>query len=73
MRTTFVLAAVLLAPFSPSLHPAEARKPNVVIVLTDDQGYGDLACHGNPFLRPPPTPAWRWLGRAGAKSKNPSS
>lgn len=53
MRTTFILAAVLLAPFSPSLHPAEARKPNVVIVLTDDQGYGDLACHGNPFLKTP--------------------
>lgn len=30
-----------------------ARPPNVVIVITDDQGYGDLACHGNPWLRTP--------------------
>lgn len=29
------------------------RKPNVVIILTDDQGYGDLACHGHPVLRTP--------------------
>ncbi|QLE00158.1 arylsulfatase [Galbibacter sp. BG1] len=25
-------------------------KPNVVLVITDDQGYGDLASHGNPYL-----------------------
>ncbi len=29
------------------------RRPNVLFVLTDDQGYGDLSCHGNPILRTP--------------------
>ncbi len=28
-------------------------KPNVIIILTDDQGYGDLSAHGNPRLKTP--------------------
>ncbi|MBE3069193.1 MAG: arylsulfatase [Planctomycetes bacterium] len=30
-----------------------ARRPNVVLIMTDDQGYGDLGCHGNARLRTP--------------------
>ena len=28
-------------------------QPNVVFVLTDDQGYGDLSCHGNQVVKTP--------------------
>jgi arylsulfatase A-like enzyme len=46
------LAAVLaLTPRSPAADTA--KRPNVVIVLSDDQGYGDFSCHGNPVLRTP--------------------
>ncbi|MEO7649998.1 MAG: arylsulfatase [Bryobacteraceae bacterium] len=47
-RRTF-LAACGAAP----LRAQPARKPNVVLILTDDQGYGDLSLHGNDKLKTP--------------------
>jgi arylsulfatase A-like enzyme len=48
IQTTAVATAIAPASFSQS-----QRKPNVVIVITDDQGYGDMAFTGNPRIKTP--------------------
>ena len=37
----------------PEKAKAVSNKPNIVIVMTDDQGWSDLGCHGHPLVSTP--------------------
>ena len=33
--------------------PSDSRPPNIVFIFADDWGWGDLSCHGHPWIKTP--------------------
>ena len=51
MKAIYLLGSAMLAPLCASAQHAD--KPNILFILCDDMGYGDLACYGQPFIDTP--------------------
>jgi arylsulfatase A-like enzyme len=49
----FPLSTFLLAADKRPVSAAQPRRPNVVLIMTDDQGWGDLGVHGNDKIKTP--------------------
>ena len=49
----FLALAALVADNAPAEAPLAGSRPNILLVMTDDQGYGQVGRHGHPWLRTP--------------------
>lgn len=44
---------IMLGAWGSQVVAAEPKLPNIIFLLADDLGYGDLACQGHPYARTP--------------------
>jgi arylsulfatase A-like enzyme len=59
-----LLGAALVVQGTAPLGAAEARRPNILVIVADDLGYGELSCQGNPQI---PTPNIDSIARGGIR------
>ncbi len=53
MRFAHIAVILLLCSSELIAGTTKPARPNVIFFLADDQGWGDLGCHGNPYLKTP--------------------
>ncbi len=67
MKTCAILAGSAGISASKLFNQTESKKPNFIIVFTDDQGYQDVGCFGSPDIK---TPNLDWMAEQGMKFTN---
>ena len=53
MKSSFILLLFFWGLLLTPLCAQSEQRPNVILIITDDQGYGDLGITGNPFVETP--------------------
>ena len=53
---TFLVAVFALTSANAQI---EAARPNIILIMPDDAGYGDYACLGSPIMRTPSVDAFK--------------
>lgn len=53
MKNFLLFTSVVFSVNICSCFSFEQKKPNVIIIMTDDQGYQDLSCYGSPLIKTP--------------------
>jgi arylsulfatase A-like enzyme len=70
MKYLLSVLALLLAPM---LAPAETAKPNIIFILADDIGYGDLGCYGATKIKTPVLDKFAKEGRRFTDAHSPAA
>ena len=52
MHRLFLTGLFVLLVAGSTAHAA-APRPNIVFIFADDWGWGDLSCHGHPYVKTP--------------------
>jgi arylsulfatase A len=72
-QTAVYILAIVATLLATGRGNAQAAKPNIVIILADDLGYGDVSCYGAKLVQTPNIDALAAQGRRFTDAHTPSS